>query len=205
MDKSNRVTLSGVIKDIKMSHTIDDVEYSKANIVVKRRDGKEDVLCLKFKRFSCPYKDNQTISLSGNIRSYSTQNESGKSKVDVYVFTYFDEPEPVPEGYNENNHYDIHGVICKTDGLRTVSSGKQNIHFILANNIMSENSRLNSYLPCVAWGNVAKGLSKCPVGQKIRIQGEFHSKEYKKVLSDNGDYEIRIAHELVVTSYDLEN
>jgi primosomal replication protein N len=202
MDKTNRVNLTGIIKDIRPSHTIDDVEYSKANIVVKRLDGKEDILCLKFKRFSCPYKDNQVISLSGNIRSYSRQIE-GKSKVDIYVFTYFDDCDEVPEGFNKNNFFEVQGVICKSDDLRTVSSGKQNIHFILANNIISENSRLNSYLPCVAWGNVAKGLSKCPVGQNITIRGEFHSKEYKKIVSDSGDYEIRIAHELVVTSYEL--
>lgn len=204
MDKSNDVTLRGVIKDIKPSHTIDDVEYSKANIIVKRRDGKEDTLCLKFKRFSCPYKDNQQIGIKGNIRSYSKQN-GDKSSVEIYVFTYFDDAEDVPDGFNQNNYFDIHGVICKTDGIRTVSSGKQNIHFIVANNIISENSRLNSYLPCVAWGNVAKGLSKCDVGQKVHIFGEFHSKPYKKVVSDNGDYEIRIAHELVVTSYELED
>jgi hypothetical protein len=203
MDKSNEVTLRGVLKDISPSHTIDDVEYSKANIIVKRRDGKEDTLCLKFKRFSCPYKDNQFVEIKGNIRSYSKQI-GDKSSVEIYAFTYFDDADEVPDGHNPNNFFDIQGVICKTDDLRTVSSGKQNIHFIVANNIISENSRLNSYLPCVARGNVAKGLSKCPVGQKIHIFGEFHSKEYKKIIGSNGDYEIRIAHELVVTSYELE-
>lgn len=211
MKKENSIVLNGIIRDIMPSHTVGDIEYSKAHIVTKRKDGKEDILSIKFKKYSCPYRDNQTVSLKGNIRSYSKQCQDGKNTVDVYVFTYFDDPTDedydISEKSNINNHFEVIGTICKMDTLHTTKGidgapSRQNVHYIVANNIISDGVKLNSYLPCVSWGVTARGISKLPVGQKVLIQGEFHSKEYKKILPDN-DYEIRVAHELVVSSYEL--
>ena len=59
----NTIVLKGIIKNITPSHTINDVEYCKADLIVTRKNGKEDVLSIRFKKFSNPYKDNQLISL----------------------------------------------------------------------------------------------------------------------------------------------
>ena len=74
----NRIRLKGFIRDIQYSHTIGDVEYDKANIIVTRKDGKEDILSLRFKKFSNPYQDNQICSLVGNVRSYSKKISNDK-------------------------------------------------------------------------------------------------------------------------------
>ena len=92
----NTIILKGILKNIRPSHKIGDVEYDKADIIVSRKDGKEDILSLKFKKFSNPYKDNDIIELVGNVRSYSSIEE-GKSKVDIHVFTYFDLPTKIQE------------------------------------------------------------------------------------------------------------
>ena len=42
--------------------------------------------------------------------------------------------------------------------------------------------KLNSYLPCIAWGNTAKLVSKLKVNDQIEIHGELHSREYTKTL-----------------------
>ena len=86
--------------------------------------------------------------------------------------------------------------------LRTTTNGRQNIHFILANNLLIENSaqKLNAYIPCIAWGNIAQEIAKLQVNDKITIEGELHSREYVKVLP-NGENEIRVAHELLVLSF----
>ena len=39
----NKIQLSGIIKDIKYSHNIQDIEYYKANLLVPRDNGKEDI------------------------------------------------------------------------------------------------------------------------------------------------------------------
>ena len=202
----NKITIrKGIIKNIQYSHSINDVEYDKADLLVKRKDGKEDLINIRFKKFSNKYNENDEIDLVGNIRSYSKQGENGKNSVELYVFTYFDLPEGVVEdNTTPTNVVEVDGRICKKDILRTTQSGKHNIHFILANNIITNetNQKLNSYLPVIAWGKIAKELAELPISTKLSITGELHSREYKKTL-ENGEIEIRVAREIVVTSYEL--
>lgn len=141
----NQIILKGFIRNIEYSHSINDVEFYKAELVSKQENGKENVINLKFKRFSNPYKENQEISLIGNIRTYS-QKLDNKNKVEVYAFTYFD----LPEDDTINNEAYIDGRICKKGDLRKTKAGKDVIDFIIANNLKTESQSLNCYIPCVA-------------------------------------------------------
>lgn len=198
----NDIQLKGLIRNIQPSHTIKNIEYDQADIISTRQNGKDDIITIKFKRFSNKYKEGDLIELSGNVRSFSQKLDNGRNKVDLYVFTYFD----LPEDGNVANRFDIDGRICKIDDIRYTRDGKQNIHFILANNLIIEETaqKLNSYLPCIAWGRVAKELAKLHVNDKIIIHGELHSREYKKMITEN-DFEFRVAHELVVQSFEVVN
>lgn len=199
----NNVILHGIIKDIQPSHIIDGISYDKAKLICKRDNGKEDVINLRFKSFSNPYKDNDEIPIKGNLRSYSYKVDNDKNKVVIYVFTYFDKPDEEDIEYNKVT---INGRICKINELRTTRDGKHNIHLILANNIISTdgNKRLNSYIPCIAWGKIAKELNKLDVNSQLLINGEIHSREHKKV-HPNGEIELRVAHELVINSFEVTN
>ena len=197
----NTIKLKGILTNISSSHEIGGVEFCKANLLVKRVDGREDLINIRFKKFSNPYDEGQEISLSGNLRSYSSKLENGKNKVDLYVFTYFDLPSLNANDQEDINAVEIDGRICKIEELRTTRNGKRNVHFILANNlIVSEGTKkLNSYIPCIAWGALADEISSLTVNTQIKLKGELHSREYQKVLP-NGESEIRVAHECVVTS-----
>ena len=198
----NEVILKGIIRDITSSHVINGVEYEKANIITTRNDGKEDILSLKFKKFSNTHQNGDLVELTGNLRSYSRKIDNDKSKVELYVFTYFDTPSTDLENYADIcNQVVIDGRICKIDELRTTANGKTNIHFILANNIISPDQKLNNYIPSVAWGKLALSLTNLKISDKVKIKGQLHSRTYKKTLPD-GEIEIRTAHELVVN--DLE-
>ena len=203
----NNIILKGLLRNIEYSHTIDGVEYNKAQLLCSRDKGREDVINLRFKKFSNPYEDGKEISLIGNVRSFSEQLENGKNKVNVYVFTYMDMP-PTKEYTDDSqeeitNALEIDGRICKIGNLEKTPKGKTNLHFILANNIIvNDKQKLNSYLPCVAWGRLATEMANLKVSDKIEIFGELHSREYKKQL-DNGEMEIRVAHEIVVLDYKL--
>lgn len=200
----NNIKLKGIITNIEPSHVIQDIEFSKANLIVKRTDGKEDILNIRFKKFSNPYENNQEITLSGNVRSYSSKLGNGKNKVELYVFTYFDQPELNQNDQEDVNILELDGRICKIEDIRVTKNGKRNIHFILANNlIVSEGAKkLNSYIPCIAWGQEAIDLSKLSINSKIKLIGELHSREYKKTLPD-GSFEFRVAHECVVKSFEI--
>lgn len=195
----NKITLKGLLRNIQPSHTIRDIEYDQADLIVPRRGGKEDVISLKFKKFCNNYSEGDVIELTGNIRSYSKKLENGKNKVNLYVFTYFDIPET-----EDTNMFELDGRICKIDEMRTTRDGKNNIHLILANNLIIEdsNQKLNSYVPCIGWGKVARDLSKLSVNTKIKVTGELHSREYKKIL-DDGTFEFKVAHECVIQSFEI--
>ena len=200
----NKINLKGILKNIEPSHTVQSIEFSKANLIVPRSDGKEDLLNIRFKRFSNIYEEDQEVTLTGNLRSYSSKLNNGKNKVELYVFTYFDQPELNDEDQEDTNVIFIDGRICKIDTIRTTKSGKQNIHFILANNLLVSDGmkKLTSYIPCIAWGTVAKKLAGCEVNTKLNIKGELHSRDYKKIL-DDGSVEFRIAHECVVKEVEI--
>ena len=189
----NFIYLKGIIKNIKYSHTIGDTVFNRADLIVKRDDGREDLIILKFKEFTLSTKEDCEIELIGNVRSFS-QKMDGKNRVEIYVFSYFDR---IEENYENDNVVILEGKICKKDTIRKTSNGKHYIHYIVANNIITEdNQKINSYIPCVAWGKLAKEIeSNYGVGDDIHIEGQLQSREYKKRLSDN-DIEIRMAHEL---------
>jgi hypothetical protein len=195
----NTVKLYGTIKNIHHSHSVNGVDYDKAILLCKREDDKEDIINLTFKNSCNKHKEGSKIELLGNLRSF-TRNIDGRNKVDIFVSTYFDLPLD-----NEIiiNSVEIDGRICKLNDVRKINNTKRNIHFILANNIISvdSNRKFNSYIPCIAWDDLADKISQLKVSDKVILKGQIHSREYKKRLSDD-DYEIRICHELLVT--DLE-
>lgn len=186
----NQIILKGFIRNICYSHSINDIEFYKAELVSKQDNGKENIINLKFKRFSNPYQENEEISLIGNIRTYSQKLDVG-SRVEVYTFTYFD----LPENIETINEAYIDGRICKKGDLRKTKSGKDVIDFIIANNLKTENQSLNCYIPCVAWGKLAKEIAKKNIGDYLQVKGQLQSREYKKKISEN-DFEIKVAHEV---------
>lgn len=192
----NEIILSGIIDDIETSHTIGDIQYEKANMIVLNSNGKQSILNIRFKKFSNTFKNGDNISITGNVRSYSHEVE-GKNKVDLYVFTYFNEY-PQDSENTITNSFEIDGRICSIKPMREVSSGKNNIQFILANNIIREETKLSSYLPCIAWGKLARTISGLKVNTPVKIKGELRSREYKKYISET-EFELKVAHELLVT------
>lgn len=200
----NNIRLKGVLRDIQDSHQINEIEFSKAHLIVQRDDGKEDVLNIRFKKFSNPYQEDQEITLAGNIRSYSSRLSSGKNKVELYVFTYFDQPDLDENDQEYVNFLELDGRICKIDNLRVTKNKKKNIHFIIANNlIVSDGSKkLNSYIPCIAWGDLADKISTLDVNSQISLKGKLHSREYKKTLAD-GSFEFRVAHEVELDELEI--
>ena len=189
----NKIILKGFLRNIQYSHNIQDIEFCKAELITKQENGKENLVNIKFKRFSNPYKDGDEVTLVGNIRTYS-QKLKDKNKVEVYVFTYFDEPEDT----TILNQAELDGRICVKGDLRKTQSGKDVLDFILANNLKTENQSLNCYVPCVAWGKVAKQIAQLNIGDNIHLIGQLQSREYKKKISEN-DFEIRVAHELNIS------
>jgi len=201
----NEIILAGIIRNIKYSHTIKDVEYWQAEIITTTTDGNKfsDIVPIKFKKFSNMYNEDDFVFIKGNIRSFSRRGENGKNSVQLYVFTYFDMPSSNEFTDDNVNRFVITGSVCKTEPNRKTKSGKDNKHFIIANNIASgNNKKINNFLPSVAWGSLAKNINDLKVNDKIKCTGKFHSRTYTKTLED-GSVEFNVANELVVDSLEI--
>lgn len=196
----NEIVLRGIVRNLKTSHVTNGVEYLQAELITQRRDKKEDSVIIKFKKHINRYKELDKVELVGNIRSYSEKLPDGKNKVHIYVFTYQDMPDYREEEEEINNRFSIDGRICKIEELRTTSSGKQNIHFIIANNIFSPtgSQKINNYLPSTCWGKIARQVSEMSVGDRVVARGELHSRVYSK-LNSREEQEYAVAHELLIT------
>lgn len=193
----NEVTLQGYIRDIGFSHDIGNIEYGKADLICIGANGKEDdIISLRFKKFSNRYHEGDFIELTGNLRSYS-QKLDNKNKVEIYVFTYFDIPEVL-----EKNKVKLDGNICKMGKLNVSKYGKRYVHFTLANNIFTPTGKkLNNYIPCTVYEDLAEEIvDKYDVKDHIQLIGDIHSHTYKKYVNDTIEY--RIAHEVVVKEYE---
>ena len=194
----NKISLRGYLRDIQYSHNIGNIEYEQANLICPNSfGGEDDIISLKYKKYSNKYKEGDFIELEGNLRSYST-SINGKNSVQIYVFTYFDFPEVISLN---NTHID--GRICKIENVKTTKYGKEYLHFTLANNIFTNNNKkINNYIPCTCYDDIAQEFSKLSVNTKLDIFGEFHSHCYKKYVTEN-EFEYRIAHELTVKNYQI--
>lgn len=195
----NLVTLRGLVKNISYSHSINNTIYQSADMIVLNSSGREDTIKLLFKKCFAPQLDGDIIALTGAVRSYTEHLDNNKNKVNIYVLTYFDKPEKE----NQINKVLLDGRICKIDELRTTKNNKLNFHVTLANNIFlpDQNLKINNYLPLVFWGNLAQNASTLQVNDQIQLEGQLHSRLYTKTL-DNGEKEIRMAHEIVVLNYE---
>ena len=192
----NTINLHGTMYNIRCSHFIGNTQYDRAELIVKNSNQAESVIHLKFKHSSNNHVDGDEVSIKGNIRSYS-YTENGKNRVEIYVFTYFEPAE------TEENYTEIDGRICKMSPIRHLSNGSQNIQFILANNIIYESAKLNSYIPCIAWNDVAKVISSLSVGTRLKLLGELRSREYIKHDQESDENKFMLAHEFLITSFEL--
>lgn len=201
----NEIVLKGTIRNIKPSHTVNNIEYLQAEIITQRTDGKEDSNIIKFKKHINKYRELDYAELVGSIRSYTQPLQNGKNKVSIYVFTYQDIPNQTQREETYNNHFVVDGRICKIEDIRKTSNGKQNLHFTVANNIFTPNGqKINNYLPVTCWGKLADKVSKMQVNDQVIMSGELHSRTYNATL-ENGEKEFRVAHELLLTNIEVTN
>lgn len=197
----NEVKLRGYLKDCKYSHTINGIDYDKANLIIPNsHQNEDDIITLCFRHYSNKHQEGELVDVVGNIRSYSKKVSENKNKVNIYVFTHFDPPKEMTES-DSVNEISLDGRICKLDHLRQHASGVDSLSFTLANNIIIPGgNKINNYIPVICWGKLAHELSNLNISDKLEIEGTLQSRSYKKFL-DNGSIEIKVAHEVVIKDY----
>ena len=188
----NRALLRGTAAaEPVFSHESHGVLYDTFPLSVLRLSGSEDrvnVLVPRPLLESCPVAAGMELEVEGEVRSFN--NKSGKGS--RLVITLYAKALRPWEGEDENQLL-LAGVLCKPPVLRRTPLGRDICDLMLAVNRRYGRA---DYLPCIAWGGLARRCGELEVGDGVRLEGRLQSRAYTKV--DHGVSEVRTAYEVSV-------
>ena len=189
----NQIQLHGCLGELPaLSHTNHGVEFFRFPLQVSRLSGALDQVNIMASRAvleACgPLEPGQEATVVGELRTFNNRSGVG-SRLVVSVLA---RELRAQEGQDEN-HLELSGTLCKPPSLRTTPLGRTICDMILAVNRKYGRA---DYLPCIAWGGLARRCGALEVGDGVRIEGRLQSRAYTKV--DHGVSEVRTAYEVSV-------
>ena len=188
----NRVQLCGTVDSAPaLSHVNHGVSFYKFTLAVERLSGLADkltVIAAQPLLESAAIREGDTVTVRGQLRSFNNKSGQG-SRLVISVFAHALEK----GGDTPFNLIQLSGILCKPPVLRRTPLGREISDIILAVNRRYGRA---DYLPCIAWGGLARRCGALEVGDGVRIEGRLQSRAYTKV--DHGVSEVRTAYEVSV-------
>lgn len=188
----NRALLRGTAAAAPVfSHENHGVRYDAFPLAVYRLSGQPDtvnVIAAQALLAACPVDEGQELEIEGEIRSFN--NKSGRgSRLVITLFARAIRPADGPH----SNSLLLAGVLCKPPVFRHTPLGRDICDLMLAVNRKYGRA---DYLPCIAWGALARQCARLGVGDRVRMTGRLQSRGYTKV--ENGVSCPRTAYEVSV-------
>lgn len=188
----NRALLRGTVSaEPAFSHESHGVLYDTFPLSVLRLSGSEDrvnVLAPRSLLAARPVSAGMELEVEGEVRSFNNKSGQG-SKLVISVLAQ----DLQPTAEEDCNCIRLCGVICKPPVLRRTPLGR-----CISDVMLAVNRRYGraDYLPCIAWGGLARRCGALAVGDGVRLEGRLQSRAYTKV--DHGVSEVRTAYEVSV-------
>ena len=178
---NNKVYLRGkIVSEPVFSHEVFDEKFYEFLLEVPRLSESFDTIpvTISERLIDSRIKLNDTITITGQFRSYNKQTE-GRSKLVLTVFVR----EIMENNLSENpNTIELNGFICKEPVFRTTPFKREISDVLLAVNRAYNKS---DYIPCIAWGRNARFVRDMKVGDALSIVGRIQSRQYQKKISDD--------------------
>lgn len=178
---NNKVYLRGkIVSELVFSHEVFDEKFYEFLLEVPRLSESYDTIpvTISERLIENRIKINQTITITGQFRSYNKQTD-GKSKLVLTVFVR----EIIENNESLNpNTIELNGFICKEPIFRTTPFKREISDVLLAVNRAYNKS---DYIPCIAWGRNARYVKEMKVGEPLSIVGRIQSRMYQKKISDD--------------------
>ena len=181
MDRpNNQVTLCGEAAGRpEFSHAGRDGDYFKFPLAVRRLSGTEDVLNIIVSREQLgqlEIRDLPRLRVTGEVRSYNNHSGVGPRPVITVLARELAFTEDDFE-----NAVSLRGTLCKEPTLRRTPMGREISDLMLS---VPRRYGRSDYIPCIAWGAVARRAAGWAVGAKIRVAGRLQSRAYIKMEGD---------------------
>ena len=189
----NRALLCGTVSQTPQpSHTNHGQPFCRFLLSVPRLSGQCDlvpVITPQQLLDRCPLREGDTVTVSGQLRSFNNRSGSGPRLVISLLARSI-----TPGGGAPRNTVHLCGTICKTPTFRRTPMGRQICDVILAVNRRYGRA---DYLPCISWGVIAQRTAMMDVGESLCLEGRIQSRTYSKALP-TGQSEERTAYEVSV-------
>ena len=192
--ENNVLKLCGVIDSTPVvDHEVFGEQFYRMDLKVPRLSGTYDILpvTVSERLMDGEVAPGVRIGVSGQLRSYN-KVIGGSGRL---LLTAFAQQLETPDDNENPNTVQLTGAICKPPSFRTTPFCRDIADLMLA---VNRSFGKSDYIPCIAWGRTARYASTLQVGDKLRIQGRFQSREYQKQMPD-GAVISRIAYEVSIS------
>ena len=186
-------SITGTVSSDAVIVEVNGKEYKSITVIAKRLGGYEDEVEVLVDINQQPFDTGTRVRVVGFLFAYYLD---GHIRVCLYSLGIIR-----VKTLNDKNLIMCAGTVTRPPVLRKSPAGKTICELMIAvNNELNEMH--SSYIPCIAWNNVAESASNLPIGTKILIAGRLQSRKYVKQFSDT-ESETRTAKELSVNSFNL--
>ncbi len=189
--ENNQLTLCGAIESVPvLDHEVFGEQFYRMDLKVPRLSGAYDLLpvTVSERLMNSQVVPGVRLCVSGQLRSYN-KVVGGAGRL---LLTAFAQRLLAPDEAENPNIIQLTGAICKPPAFRTTPFGREIADLMLAVNRAFGKS---DYIPCIAWGRTARYAAQLSVGDKLKVQGRFQSRDYQKQMPD-GTVINRVAYEV---------
>ena len=186
---ANRAELCGTAAALpRYSHESRGIRFYTFPLTTCRLSGTPDTVNIVLRESMLPDYDMTEagpLRVAGELRSFNNKSGVGNRLVLTVLAR-----ELGPGGADEN-HIALTGNLCKPPILRVTPMGREICDIILA---VARRYRRSDYIPVIAWGQQARDIAQCAVGDRLSVRGRLQSRTYTKVI--DGRAEERLAFEV---------
>ena len=198
-EETNSVFLSGEVTEPPVySHSSFGEEFFLFQLGIVRRSGRQDEIRVLISRrlldiAGLSAERGSFVTVQGQIRTY---NQRDADKMHLRVFVFCHRIGGCGRAECGDNSVTLEGFVCRQPVHRISPLGREICDVMLAVNRRYGKS---DYIPCIIWGRSAAFAASLPPGSRIRVNGRFQSRDYRKQTA-GGAYEMRTAYEISVSS-----
>ena len=193
----NRITLHGRVAEAPgVSHVNHGETYYLFPLTVCRLSGAEDRLNAVIPEsllLRSPLAAGDEVSLWGEVRSFNNKSGLG-SRLVITVFVR----ELRREQAEDENTLELAGTLCKPPVYRRTPLGRDICDMMLA---VNRRYGRTDYLPCIAWGTLARRCGGLDVGSALAAEGRLQSRVYTKRIGEENQE--RTAFEISIMSMEV--
>lgn len=176
----NHIVLHGrAVEGPERSHVNHGETYLIFPLAVCRLSGTEDRLNIVVPErllMDCSVEPGDEVSVWGEVRSFNNRSGVGSR----LVITVFARELRREQGEDENS-LELAGTLCKPPICRRTPLGRDICDMMLA---VNRRYGRTDYLPCIAWGALARRCGTLEVGDALSLEGRLQSRTYTKRIGE---------------------